>query len=289
VRFIVTVLARPYSRTHRTLTSTGPNHRGHASLAKRGLGSLVVPTLNRLVEVGAKGEPTRRRLARDALRAQEGEVVEAFINARLLTSSEIDGRSVVEVAHEALLRQWPPLAEAIERDRERLQLRSELERAAEEWQRSGRHEEYLLPGQRLALARRLTGSAQSAATDLTDVARAFLAASQDRQLLQEAAQRRRTRRAFGGLAGALLVVSALAFIALIQAGRASDQRDTAQAALLVTNALGELVPDPARASCSPWRRMRRSTRRSRRAFYVSRPARPRLSFCCAATREVLRG
>jgi catechol 2,3-dioxygenase-like lactoylglutathione lyase family enzyme len=30
VRFIVTVLARPSSRAHRTLTSTGPNHRGHA-------------------------------------------------------------------------------------------------------------------------------------------------------------------------------------------------------------------------------------------------------------------
>ena len=223
----------------------------HRRLSERGLSDLVIPTLNRLVTVGAEGQPTRRRLARAALSRQENEVAQAFIDARLLTSTELDGESVVEVAHEALLRQWPPLQEAIEHDRERLQLRSELERAAEDWQRSGRHEEYLLPGERLTAAARLGDSAQPTATDLTELARAFLAASQDRQRMQEAAKRRRTRRVFAGLLGALLVVSALAVIALIQGGRASeqrtranDQRDTAQSTLLATNALGELATDP---------------------------------------------
>jgi energy-coupling factor transporter ATP-binding protein EcfA2 len=127
----------------------------HRRLSERGVGALVLPTLSRLVTVGPEGQPTRRRLARAAFRGREDEVVEAFIDARLLTSTEIDGESVVEVAHEALLRQWPPLADVIERDREALQLRSELERQAQDWQRSGRREEYLLLGKRLTAASRL--------------------------------------------------------------------------------------------------------------------------------------
>ncbi|MDX6704792.1 MAG: hypothetical protein QOI48_638 [Solirubrobacteraceae bacterium] len=216
----------------------------HARLSERGLGGLVLPTLRRLVTVGPEGQPTRRRLARAALSHRENEIAEAFIDARLLTSMELDGASVVEVAHEALLRQWPPLAEAIERDREGLQLRSELERAAEDWERSGRHEEYLLPVERLAAGGRLNRSSSWAATDLTGIAQRFLTASRDRKVRREAAQRRRARRAFASLVAALIVVTSLAFIALIQGGRARDQRDTAQATLLATNAAAELATDP---------------------------------------------
>ena len=47
-------------------------------------------------------------------------------------------RPTVEVAHEALLRQWPPLRDAIEADRAWLRLRSELERLAADWQQGQR-------------------------------------------------------------------------------------------------------------------------------------------------------
>ena len=57
---------------------------------------------------------------------------------------------MVEVAHEALLRQWPPLREAIEADRDLLRLRSELERLAADWQQGQRDDSYLLRGGRLA-------------------------------------------------------------------------------------------------------------------------------------------
>ena len=89
-------------------------------------------------------------------------MVDAFIEARLLTSSQIDGESIVEVAHEALLRQWPPLTQAIEHHHEELRLRSEVERAAQDWERAGRREDYLLTGERLHAARRLTGWAEPA-------------------------------------------------------------------------------------------------------------------------------
>ena len=56
VRFIVTVLARPSSRAHRTLTSTGPNHRGHA---KTGGGLSSDETRAALRELLRTHRPTR--------------------------------------------------------------------------------------------------------------------------------------------------------------------------------------------------------------------------------------
>jgi energy-coupling factor transporter ATP-binding protein EcfA2 len=44
----------------------------------------------------------------------ERRVVDAFVTARLLTSNAMGDGAVIEVAHEALFRQWPPLRQAIE-------------------------------------------------------------------------------------------------------------------------------------------------------------------------------
>ena len=68
-------------------------------------------------------------MPRDQFDPSEREVVQAFIDARLLSAGEGE-EATVEVAHEALLRKWPPLREAIEGKRSDLQFRSELERAA---------------------------------------------------------------------------------------------------------------------------------------------------------------
>jgi hypothetical protein len=56
------------------------------------------------------------------------------------------------VAHEALFRQWPPLRQEVEAQAEQLRRRAELERWATDWGRSGRSDDYLLTGDRLALA-----------------------------------------------------------------------------------------------------------------------------------------
>ena len=71
--------------------------------------------------------------------------------------------ATVEVAHEALLRQWPPLRDAIEADRDLLRLRSELERLAADWQQGQRDDSYLLRGGRLA-AHRPVGRPSTAAS-----------------------------------------------------------------------------------------------------------------------------
>ena len=123
-------------------------------LERRGLGALVLPTLLRLVTLGERDEPTARRLARDSLTADEGEVADRFVDAHLLVSDAVDGEPVVAVSHEALLRGWPPLAEAIDAERENLRQRAQLERAALDWDRSGRQAAYELASARLLAAER---------------------------------------------------------------------------------------------------------------------------------------
>jgi TIR domain/AAA ATPase domain len=118
-------------------------------LHRRGLGALVLPTLLKLVTIDEAGEPTRRHVERRQLPAAENAIVQAFVDARLLTSNRAGEEGTVEVAHEALLRQWPPLRQAIGDAQEGLRIRSQVERLASDWERGGHDESYLLRGTRL--------------------------------------------------------------------------------------------------------------------------------------------
>ncbi len=211
-------------------------------LSDRGLGAAVLPTLNRLVTVEGEGQATRRRVPLTAFDAGGQAVVRAFIDARLLTSTEVDGTAMVEVTHEALIRQWPPLAQEMEHRREELLLRSEVERAAGEWERSGRRREYLLPAERLNTSGRFAGIATG--LDLTGPANAYFAASRHQRRVDAELKRTRRRLAMAGLAVTTLVVSALAVVALIQRHTANVQRDAAQSSLLANDALAALTTNP---------------------------------------------
>jgi WD40 repeat protein/energy-coupling factor transporter ATP-binding protein EcfA2 len=204
-----------------------------AELARRGQGRLVIPTLLQLAAVEGDGEPTRRRVRRRALRAEEQAVAEAFVDARLLTSSTgADGETTVEVAHEALLRQWPPLREAIEAARASLRLRSELERLAADWVHGRRDESYLLRGGRLTAFDRWAGEHGG---ELSPMERQFLEASRalaSREL--EAARRsnRRLRALVGGLAVLLVLTLAAGGLAIQR-----NQQAQAQARLALSRQL----------------------------------------------------
>ncbi len=124
-----------------------------AQLASSGRGDVVLPTLTRLAAVTRAAEPTRRRVARRSLTPAEDDVVQAFVDARLLVSGEDQGEAVVEVAHEALLRQWAPLRDAIDARRDELRVRDDIDRWALDWEQSGREASYLVGGERLAVAR----------------------------------------------------------------------------------------------------------------------------------------
>ena len=161
--------------------------------------------------------------------------MDAFVEARLLTSgkseggAEEDGAAFVEVAHEALLRQWTPLRQAIEAERSSLRMRSELERLATDWNQARQTHEnedsYLLVRGRLAEFR---DWAERHPGELGPIERDFLRAS-------EAFEERRIRRlrAVAGGLGVLLVISVIAGVLAIW--QAQQARSNAQQARMQAN------------------------------------------------------
>jgi basic membrane lipoprotein Med (substrate-binding protein (PBP1-ABC) superfamily)/DNA-binding SARP family transcriptional activator len=112
----------------------------------------------RLVTINDTGAWSRRRvaaseivnLAVDTVDLQT--VLDGFGRYRLLTFDRdpVTGSSIVEVAHEALLREWFRLKRWIEEGRDDVLRHALLSTAIAEWTESGRGEGYLLFGQRLS-------------------------------------------------------------------------------------------------------------------------------------------
>ncbi len=110
----------------------------------------------RLTELGGEASTadTRRRVSLDELVLTPGdretvhEVLQALADARLITTDQ----DTAEVAHEALIREWPTLRNWLEEDREGLRLHRRLTEAAQEWNALELDPEYLYRGTRLAQA-----------------------------------------------------------------------------------------------------------------------------------------
>jgi WD40 repeat protein/transcriptional regulator with XRE-family HTH domain len=108
----------------------------------------------RLTELGEGTQDTRRRAALAELvpRPEEApavaSVLKTLADARLITTNA----ETVEVAHEALIREWPTLREWLAEDREGLRLHRHLTEAAQEWNSLNRDPGALYRGSRLAQA-----------------------------------------------------------------------------------------------------------------------------------------
>jgi WD40 repeat protein len=208
-------------------------------LTARGYGDYVLSTLLKLVSLDQDGEPIRRRLTRRALTSNELHVVDAFIDARLLTSSRReDGMSdaLVEVAHEALMRQWPPLRAAIDKSRASIAMRAELEREAADWQHKGRDESYLLRGGRLLTFEEWVKNTKP---DLNEVEDRFLAASRTlafREIERIRRSNRRLRQLLTGVATLLALAIVSGIVAVYQTREAQSQAATARTRQLITEA-----------------------------------------------------
>jgi formylglycine-generating enzyme required for sulfatase activity len=119
-----------------------------------------VPELfKRLVNLGeTEQETTRRRATRSDLRLSDrdqstklNQVVETFIEARLLTSDrDKDGEETLQVAHEALLREWERLRNWLHEARQDIQRGRNIEAAAREWLVNKRSPQYLYRDDQLA-------------------------------------------------------------------------------------------------------------------------------------------
>lgn len=198
----------------------------------------VLPTLLRLVTLNAEDEPTRRRLRHDRLTEAQRVVVDAFVDARLLT---IDGQ-VVEVAHEALLRAWRPLREAIAASRQSLRVQASLTHSAQEWDETGRPDGLLLPAERL---QRVEGALIGTSPDrLTGVESEYYEASVDLRRRRTKARRRRRNLTSVAAAVVIAVLATTSILAFWQRQAATAQANLADSRGLAAAAIASFDDKP---------------------------------------------
>ncbi|HEX5840787.1 MAG TPA: BTAD domain-containing putative transcriptional regulator, partial [Anaerolineales bacterium] len=137
---------------HGAIAHTAESIYQNLSLEEQALARVI---FLRLTELGEGTEDTRRRVSFEELLSHTENVgeVRSVLNklaeARLITL----GENTVEVAHEALIREWPTLREWLSQDREGLRLHRHLTEAAYEWELLGRDPGALYRGAHLAQAR----------------------------------------------------------------------------------------------------------------------------------------
>ena len=191
--------------------------------------------LLRLAGPGEGAAVVRRRVPLDEAAPTHAErdraVLDALVDQRLLSV----GEDTVEVAHEALLREWPRLRGWLEEDVQGRALHRHLIGAAREWDQSGRD-----PGE-LYRGARLTGAldwAREHDADLNQLEREFLEASRaagEREVAdarRRAEREARTSRRLRGLVAGLAVVLVLALVA---GGLALTLRGRAERVALVAD------------------------------------------------------
>lgn len=203
----------------------------------------------RLVTLGEGAEDTRRRvryselvaIVRDGALLQKG--LDAFGKYRLLTfDRDPETREpTIEVAHEALIREWRRLREWLESNRSDIRLQRMLAAAASDWRDANQDKSYLLSGARLIQFEEWSKNSTLA---LSQQELDFLKASLDERNLREKLEserqahelrlERRSHQRLQWLVG-ILVVAAIAGIALTigiyrQSQAAQRERDNALSA-----------------------------------------------------------
>jgi len=110
-----------------------------------------------LVDVDRDGRRVRLYARTEQFGSDDARVLsEELDKARLLITDKDDqGRAVVSIAHESMLREWPSLREWIDERAELLRLRSVIATEAREWLPTRSRELLILQGARLAKAEQL--------------------------------------------------------------------------------------------------------------------------------------
>jgi DNA-binding SARP family transcriptional activator/ABC-type glycerol-3-phosphate transport system substrate-binding protein len=211
----------------------------------------------RLVSVGDGEEVTRRRVLRQELTALGDDrvplVLDTFGRHRLLAFDRdpTTRGPTVEIAHEALFREWARLRSWIADSRDDVRRRLRLTVAAEEWRATGEAPDYLLQGARLDEVAAATAHSE---LRLTTAEREFLDASVARREADRAAERaRRTRegrlRRRSRRRTVLLVGSAVALVAAstvaVSEVRQRQRRDEASSTEVEIEALAGAGADVA--------------------------------------------
>ena len=204
----------------------------------------------RMVSVDESAKDLRRRVTQAELLATEvddqslNEALQLFGGHRLLTFDldPVTRARTVEVAHEALTREWDRLSEWIEDQRDDIVIRKRLDAARLEWQQAAEDASYLPSGSRLA---QFEEWSRFTTLSLSTDERSFLEAASEREDEESERSTRRRRGVLVGLATAIVLLAFLAGVALLQKGNADDaaaeadanaELATANAAAAETNA-----------------------------------------------------
>ncbi len=200
----------------------------------------------RLVTLGEGQEDTRRRILQTELltlgdRYVVEDVLDKFGRYRLLTfdRDESTRGSTVEVAHEALIRQWERLREWLIESREDVRLERQLLHAAEAWDEAGRDQSYVISGTRLV---QFEEWEDKTSLQLNQLEREFLDASlaarreleaieearqeRERELERQKARNMRIAAVVFGIAAVVAII--LSLFAFDQSNRANEQRMLAE-------------------------------------------------------------
>ncbi len=162
--------------------------------------------LTRLDESDERRDTRRRVAINDLIPSGQDQssivpLLDKLANARLIVKSVNEGKTEIEVAHEALIRHWERLGEWLKQDRDDLRLRDGLSSLTRQWESAGRKDDSLLLG-----GWRLKGAiAISAKYPLNDAEHRFIA-------LSIAAERRRMFQRVGFLVSILTLLAV--FLAL---------------------------------------------------------------------------
>jgi WD40 repeat protein/DNA-binding SARP family transcriptional activator len=229
---------------HTVYEQTGGVHGAVARLAEEAFRQLddeqqviARSVLMRLAGESAAGGVERRRVALTELETERneevGRVVALLTDRRLLTVSA----GTIELAHEALMREWPRLRDWIDADREGLRIHRNLNSAAREWEALGRDDGALYRGARLAEATEWNEAQQP---HLNETERAFVAASEAAREHERVTRRRRIALGFGSLTVALLAISVFTVLSIVQ-GRITASRE------LTSSSQAVVSSDPALA------------------------------------------
>jgi WD40 repeat protein/DNA-binding SARP family transcriptional activator len=206
-----------------------------ARLAERAYQQLSAPQRERARAIllrltdAEQPAPVRRRVALTELEVEKDEntagALAVLTESRLVTVDE----GTVEVAHEALLSQWPRLRGWLEEDAAGRRLHQHLIHAAAEWQGSGRDPAELYRGARLASA--LEWAAEHN-PELNELEHAFLEESRAASEREAERQRRTNRRLRALLAGVgvLLAAAVVAGVIAISERQGARDAETAQLA-----------------------------------------------------------
>ncbi len=205
--------------------------------------------LLRMVTVSEDADDVRRRVRRaelESLGLDPGSldhVIGSFTEARLLTLDRdaVTRGPTVEVAHEALIREWDLLGSWISDKREALIVRRRLGVMLQDWL-DGRRADDLLPvGTRLSQFEDWIAAGEPTSAE----ERTFVEAAVGRREAVVEARRRRRNRTIAGFAFAAVVASVLAVFASIQ-WRAADTeatRSRARELIAVADSVTERDPE----------------------------------------------